>query len=533
NEHRVEYVNPAFLKMLSINEQTVLAGAPTRAMLEQSVGCSTRPAQALIDTLAAKNGERLELDLSNGRTLTRISHSVTDAEGHSLGQLWIYEDVTNERQVAQQLVYMAERDPLTGLYNRHRFQQQLENLIASSIRNQTRFALLYFDLDDFKYINDTFGHRAGDMVLVRAAGEISSILRHIEMFARLGGDEFAILSVIHQSVDISALPARIVDAIASIPLQLRDTSVHLTSSVGVAIFPEHGENAEDLVAHADAAMYQAKNLGKNTWTIYDPSRDSSRAMVHRMSWYNRIGQALERNLFELHFQGVFQAGKKTLSHLEVLIRMRDPGDPDNLIMPGQFIPVAEKNKQILNIDRWVIKQSIELLSRDPRLPPLAVNISGRSFDEPALPQFIHNQLSEWNVNANRLIIELTETAAVSDIQDAQRFIEAIRQTGCRVCLDDFGSGFSTFGYLKYLNVEILKIDGLFIRDLPDNRDNQIFVKAMVEVARGLGKTTVAEFVEDAATLEMVRSLGVDMVQGYYLDRPKPRIAVAEELLELE
>jgi len=244
-----------------------------------------------------------------------------------------------------------------------------------------------------------------------------------------------------------------------------------------------------------------------------------------MSWHNRIAQALEKNLYEMHFQGVFEAAQQTLSHLEVLIRMRDPNDPTNLIMPGQFIPVAEKSKQILHIDRWVIKRSIELLSRYPNLPPLAINISGRTFDEPDVPQFIRNQLSEWNVNPNRLIIELTETAAVSDIQDAQRFIEAIRQTGCRVCLDDFGSGFSTFSYLKYLNVEILKIDGLFIRDLPDNRDNQIFVKAMVEVARGLGKTTVAEFVEDAATLDMVRSLGVDMVQGYYLERPRAQVAV--------
>ncbi|HET7061039.1 MAG TPA: EAL domain-containing protein, partial [Nitrosospira sp.] len=500
NEHRIEYVNPAFLKMWGIGEHVDLVGKPTRAVLEQSVEYAARPPLTSKDILADEPGNRLELDLSNGRTLTQTSHGVSDAEGHSLGRLWIYEDITYQRQAAQQLLYMAERDPLTGLYNRHRFQEQLENMIASSIRNKTQFALLYFDLDDFKYINDTFGHRAGDLVLVRAAGEISSIVRHIEMFARVGGDEFAILSGIQPGEDISSLPARIVAAIASIPLQLGDTNVHLTSSVGVAIFPTHGETAEDLVAHADAAMYQAKNLGKNTWTMYDSARDSSRAMVHHMSWHNKITQALEKNLYELHFQGVFHAATSTLSHLEVLIRMRDLNDPSNLIMPGQFIPVAEKSKQILHIDRWVIRRSIELLGHYPNLPPLAINISGRTFDEPEIPQFIHNLLNEWNVSPNRLIIELTETAAVSDIQDAQRFIEAIGQTGCRVCLDDFGSGFSTFGYLKYLNAQILKIDGLFICNLPDNRDNQIFVKAMVEVARGLGKITVAECVEDAATL---------------------------------
>lgn len=194
--------------------------------------------------------------------------------------------------------------------------------------------------------------------MIRTAGEISSIVRHIEIFARLGGDEFAILSLIQHKDDISALPARIVAAIASIPMRFDGTNFRLTSSVGVAIFPEHGETAENLVAHADAAMYQAKNKGKNTWTIYDPARDASEAMVHRMTWHNRITQALEQDLFEIHFQGVYETTHSTLSHLEALVRMRDSEEPDRLIMPGQFIPVAEKNGQIVNIDRWVIKRSI-------------------------------------------------------------------------------------------------------------------------------------------------------------------------------
>ena len=402
NDPRIEYVNPAFLKMWDIGGQAELVGMPSRAVLEQSMGHFARTPEVSKDILADEPGNRLELDLSNGRTLTQTSHCVTDAEGNSLGRLWIYEDVTYQRQAAEQMIYMAERDPLTGLYNRHRFQEQLENMIASSIRNKTQFALLYFDLDDFKYINDTFGHRAGDTVLKRAAGEISAIVRHIEIFARLGGDEFAILSAVQPEGDISALPARIVAAIGSIPLQFGDTHVNLTSSVGVAIFPKHGETAEDLIAHADAAMYQAKNRGKNTWTMYDPARDSSQAMVRHMSWHNRITQALEKNLFELHFQGVFHAEQRELSHLEVLIRMRDPDDPSKLIMPGQFIPVAEKSKQIVHIDRWVIRRSIELLGQNLNLPPLAINISGRTFDEPEIPQFIRNLLSEWNVDPQPL-----------------------------------------------------------------------------------------------------------------------------------
>lgn len=528
NQQRVEYVNPAFLHMWSISAHDSLLNEPTRTVLERSTKHFTQLTHASQHVLSAldthETSERLELELNDGRILTQLSYPVNDVEGRVIGRLWIYEDITQERQTAQQLLHLAEHDPLTGLYNRHRFQEELNLMIATSLRSHHQFALLYFDLDDFKYINDTFGHKAGDTVLIRTAGEISTIVRHIEVFARLGGDEFAILSLIQPHDDISILPARIVASIAAIPLRFRGTNIRLTTSVGIAIFPQHGETAEDLVAHADAAMYQAKNQGKNTWTIYDPARDSSEIMMHRMTWYNRIAQALEQDLFEIHFQGIYETARSTLSHLEALVRMQNPNEPDNLIMPGQFIPIAEKNGQIVNIDRWVIKRSIELLHQNPDMPPVAINISGRTFDDPAIPHYIRSLLNELNVDPGRLIIELTETAAVSDIQDAQRFIEAVHQTGCRVCLDDFGSGFSTFGYLKYLGVEILKIDGLFIRDLPNNRDNQIFVKAMVEVARGLGKIAVAEFVEDAATLDMVKSLGIELAQGYYLGCPTAEIS---------
>lgn len=203
-----------------------------------------------------------------------------------------------------------------------------------------------------------------------------------------------------------------------------------------------------------------------------------------------------------------------------MVRMVDEENPDELIMPGRFIPMAEKSGKILNIDRWVLAQSIRLLEEKPDMCPLAVNISGRSFDDPTLPQYISDLLREAKVAPSRLIVELTETSAVSDLADAQRFIEALRVTGCGICLDDFGSGFSSFAYLKHLSVDTVKIDGLFIRNLPHDHNNQVFVKAIVDVAKGMGKLTVAEFVEDAVTLAMLRKFGVDRVQGYHLDRPR-------------
>lgn len=347
NEKRVEYVNPAFLRMWNIGEHVNLLNKPTKTILESiDNGSPAQPSHASKPAFTVLDiheiSERFELELNNGRILNQLSYPVNDTEDRIIGRLWIYEDITQERQTAQQLLYLAERDPLTGLYNRHRFREELESLIAISLRNRQKFALLYFDLDDFKYINDTFGHGAGDTVLVRTAGEISCIIRHSEVFARLGGDEFAILSHLQPDSDLGTLPARIVTAISSIPLHFRGTNIRLTTSVGVAIFPDHGETGEDLVAHADTTMYQAKNQGKNTWAIYDPKRDSSKVMIHRLTWYNRIAQALEQNLFETHFQGIYETTHNTLVHLEMLIRMRDVDKLTHLIMPGQFIPVAEK-----------------------------------------------------------------------------------------------------------------------------------------------------------------------------------------------
>ena len=240
-----------------------------------------------------------------------------------------------------------------------------------------------------------------------------------------------------------------------------------------------------------------------------------------MTWNDRIAHALDNNLLRLYFQGVYHAQSGVLSHLEVLVRMQDKDNPAQIIMPSHFIPFAEKSGKILDVDRWVVRQSIILLASSPDIPSLAVNISGRSFDEPGLPQYIADHLAQFKVAPHRLHVELTETAAVSDLHDAQRFIEALHHTGCMVCLDDFGAGFSSFAYLKHLRADTLKIDGMFIRDLPNDRDNQVFVRAIVDVARGLHKETIAEFVEDAKTLAMLRDFGVDKVQGYYLDMPTP------------
>ncbi|MGE5320105.1 MAG: EAL domain-containing protein [Hyphomicrobiaceae bacterium] len=522
---RVIYHNPAFTRMWMLDETTGLIGLPVHEVLAKSTSMLAHPdhfamhLQSALDT--REPSENYEIQMSDGRVITELDYPVRDREGRFIGHLWVYEDVTRERQTAEQLVYLAERDALTGLYNRHRFQQELARTMLDSDRHQTQCAVMFFDLDEFKTINDSYGHRAGDALLIRVASEIGTLVRRNEVLARLGGDEFAILLPSVRADEAEALADRVVRAIAQIPFRFEGQNLRLTASLGIAYYPGQATDADDLVARADIAMYQAKSAGKNTWRVFRADNEADTEMRSRLSWGERISSALDNGLFQLHFQGVYRAEDSTLSHLEALIRMTDERNPGHLIMPGHFIQLAEKSGRILDIDRWVIHETLRRLAEDPAIPSIAFNLSGRSLSEPGLPQYISDALRRTGVNPSRLIVEITETAAVSDLHDAQRMIEALRRLGCGVCLDDFGVGFASFAYLKHLHVDTIKIDGIFIRDLPSEPDNQVFVQAMVSVALGLGKSVVAEYVEDGRTLALLRQFGVDLVQGYYLDRPTP------------
>ena len=519
---RVVYHNPAFCHIWRVPEQQTLIERPATRVFDhaQSEILDVGGFQAhLEEILGEREPGSLEIHMGDGRVVTQLNYPVLDREKRFLGHLWIYEDVTSERQTAEQLLYLAERDSLTGLYNRHRFQVELERMLAESGRHRSDSALLFFDLDEFKTINDHFGHKAGDALLIRIAGEASGLTRRNEMLFRLGGDEFAVLMPGADRAQAEALSERIVRAIAQVPFRFEGQSLHISSSLGIALYPEHAADQDQLVACADAAMYQAKQAGKNAWRAYRADLDNTPEMVSRLSWNDRLARALEHDLFEIHYQGVYHTGTRALSHVEALIRLRDEHSGE-LIPPGLFIPVAEKSNKILEIDRWVLRQCVRTLAERPYAPPIAVNISGRSFDDPGLPGYIGDLLREYRADPGRLQIEITETAAVSDLTDAERFIESIKQAGCGVSLDDFGAGFASFAYLKHIRVDTIKLDGMFIRNLPHDHDNQVFVRGMVEVAKGLGKTTVAECVEDEATLLLLRELGVDKAQGYHLDHPR-------------
>lgn len=524
NENRIVFFNPAFCEMWGLSSHQIMIGRPIGQILQLA---DNRPAMGdvlsyYLEELASLE-ERVdfgEVTLNDNRIILQSCYRVTDPQGETNGRMWVYEDVTQQRLIAERMVSLAERDALTGLFNRHRFQQELLRMVSEADRRQTTMALVFFDLDEFKLVSDSFGHTVGDELLKSIAREVGKQVRLHEVFARLGGDEFAVLLPECDEFEVSKLAERIVQTVLQMQFVAGNHVMRPSTSVGVAMYPLHASSPDQLVAHADTAMYQAKAAGKGTWRIYRPESDYTRSELSRLSWKERIIDALENDGFELHYQGIYHTADRSLAHLEALVRMKDADSPGGIIMPGQFIPHAEKSGKIVDLDRWVIREVIQLLAQYPDCPSIAVNVSGRSFDEPELPLYIASLLTQHKIDPKRLLVELTETSAVSDLSDAQRFIDALRDTGCVVCLDDFGVGFASFAYLKQLKADVLKIDGLFIRDLPNDSDSQIFVRGMVSIAHDMGKTTIAEFVENETIFNMLLEFGVDQVQGYWLDKPQ-------------
>jgi diguanylate cyclase (GGDEF)-like protein len=519
----VRYANSALHQVWLMPPDAALVGLPAHEALRGAGSMLSKPdhfSRLVLSTPGThETSDTVELEMGDGRILTQMCHPVRDADRRLIGRLWVFEDVTQERRSAEQLIYLAQHDGLTGLYNRRQFESALERELSVAARQGSKVGLLFFDLDEFKHLNDHYGHRAGDVMLTRVANEIGGVMRRNEVLARLGGDEFAMLVPDLSSMDeAKGLADRIVRAVARIPLTFDGRALRITTSLGIAVYPDHASNLGELVVNADLAMYRAKESGKNGWKVFDSTAAVDNTA--RLDWNGRLQHALENNGFVLHYQPVYHIGG-TLGHYEALVRMVDHDHPDHLIAPAHFVPAAEKTSHILALDRWVLQAAVQDLALNPGVPGIAVNVSARTLAEVSFPPYLLGMLEQYNVPPTRLLIEVTETAAVSDLQDARRFLEILRPRGCRVCLDDFGSGFSSFSYLKHLDADVLKIDGQFIRDLAKDRANQLVVQAIVAVAKGLGKSTIAEFVEDQASLDLLTQYGVNAVQGYHLGLPSP------------
>jgi diguanylate cyclase (GGDEF)-like protein len=382
-------------------------------------------------------------------------------------------------------------------------------------------ALVVLDLDDFKAVNDTLGHHAGDEVIIAVAGLLKTQLRDSDVIARLGGDEFAILLPAGTVEEAAAVAAKLVRAVREeVTVLGTPRARRITTSIGVAPFTSAEETGEEVLVNADLAMYEAKEAGRNRHAVYVTDRHEPQRVQARMHWVERIREALEDERFVLHAQPILDLRTGAVAQYELLVRMLD--DDGGVIPPGAFLPVAERFDLVQEIDRWVTRSAIELIAQhagdDLRL---TVNLSGRTLTDDRLLADLEREIERTGADAGRLTFEVTETAAVENIQLAREFAERLRGIGCRFALDDFGAGFGSFYYLKHLPFDYLKIDGEFVANCLASRTDQLVIRAVVDIAQGLGKETVAEFVGDADLVEFLRSQGVDYAQGFHVGRPLP------------
>jgi diguanylate cyclase (GGDEF)-like protein/PAS domain S-box-containing protein len=483
---------------------------------------------------------------SNSQLITRKGRHIAVEEsaapiwsdaGEVLGAVVVFRDVSHERKLSKQLSWNASHDTLTGLINRREFETQIAAALHSAKQDGHHHALLYMDLDQFKIVNDTCGHSAGDLLLQLLSKMLQTQMRDSDILARLGGDELGVL-LPHCPPDQAMLIADdLRQSIKNFRFVWDHHSFELGASIGVVEINHYSKSMTELLIAADQACYLAKEGGRNRVHLYQESDLGLTRRHGEMLWVPRLNEAFERKYFRLYAQPIIGLGANMTSHDEVLIRIQTPkGD---LVLPGAFIPAAERYDMMVAIDRWVIKAichhlktlrdslSLEqtfITAPNPAPAQYSVNLSGTSLSDEGLHDYIIEQFVLYDVAPEQICFEITETAVIANLPKAQAFMAGLKVLGCRFSLDDFGSGLSSFAYLKALPVDYLKIDGIFIRDIANNAINRAMVKAINEVGHVMGISTVAEFVEDEPTLAVVRELGIDYAQGYAVGMLRPLTA---------
>jgi diguanylate cyclase (GGDEF)-like protein/PAS domain S-box-containing protein len=449
---------------------------------------------------------------------------VTDADGRSEMIIQAI-DITERRRLEEQLRYLADHDALTGLIGRRRFSDDLSREVARVKRHGGQASLLLLDLDGFKFVNDAFGHSVGDDLLVRIAHALARVVREGDTLARIGGDEFAILLPETDLDGARIVGTKLLQAVREHGRVLQQGKyTDVTVSIGATSL-ERGTSpdAEHLLVEADVAMYEAKDAGRDRIVGYQRAARRREHRVRHADWVSRIRDAIRDKHLVLHAQPIVSLNPAADDgeHYELLLRLQDG---DKLIPPGAFLYHAERDGLIVDIDRWVLSEAIGILQaadRDGRDLSLSINFSGRTVQDQGLPDELEAMLAGAGLRPGALTVEITETTAITNLVAAGALARRLRGLGCRLALDDFGAGFASFFYLKHLVFDTLKIDGEYIERLPRSATDQLIVRAIVDVAHGLGATVVAERITDEATVTLLRGLGIHHGQGYHLGRPGP------------
>jgi len=455
------------------------------------------------------------------RTTARLSGNLDPISSILL----VCEDISETYQLSRKLSYQASHDRLTGLYNRHEFELRLQQLLNRCDGETAVHALFYLDLDQFKIINDTCGHGAGDELLRQVGHRLKKAIRQHDCLARLGGDEFGILMEDCRPEQASEAGHILTHCLNEFVFMWSGKQFSTSASIGMVLVNQGDHSVPDLLRKADSACYMAKDTGRNRVHLYQDDDQALADLSGQMQWVPRIEQALAQSRLQLNMQPIvpLQHSGATGLHCEILLRMLD--DDGKTIAPGEFLPAAERYNLIQRLDRWVLSSTMDWLHSSPdilaNLAIVSINLSGQSVGNESLLDFILQHIDRHAIPAEKLCFEVTETAAIANLDNATRFIGILRKKGCRFALDDFGSGLSSFSYLKNLPVDFLKIDGVFIKDMVRNSIDCAMVKSINEIAHIMGKQTIAEFVEDEATYVTLKKMGIDYAQGYGIGIPRP------------
>jgi diguanylate cyclase (GGDEF)-like protein/PAS domain S-box-containing protein len=445
---------------------------------------------------------------------------VRDDEGRPLNLIAQVQDISERKELEGRLEQLVDHDFLTALFNGRRFEQALAQETKAAARYGGGGAVLLLDLDHFKDVNDQFGHKAGDDLLKTVAAALRGRMRETDVLARLGGDEFGIILPQVDSQQAELVAEGIVKTLRRQTAMQAAHQIPVTASVGVALFD--GLTSIEILSAADLAMYEAKEAGRDRFAVYRPLTGTPPRRSSRLAEAERVQCALTQDRLELLCQPILDLATNEVSQYELLLRLRT--EDGHLLPPSAFLYVAERFGTILAIDAWVVRQAVGLIAthaKAGRSLTLNVNISAKSIGNSQLVAIIDRALADSRIDPACLVFELTETAAIGNIDLAKSFTTELRRRGCRFALDDFGSGFGSFYYLKHLPFDYFKIDGDFIRGFGANPTDQLVVEAIVGIARGMGKKTVAEFVTDQAMTDRLRRSGIDYAQGFHIGMPRP------------
>ena len=530
----IEYVNPMFEQVTGYSKKEIIGKNPRIFASGDTLKVQYEELWNII--LAGKIWSGLfKNKKKNGEYywVKAIISPVMDEEGNIIHFLGVQEDITEKRVSKERLQYLTHYDGTTGLINRARLIELLDEWISNSQSGDESGVLILIDLDQFKFISDTFGYGMGDEFLRRVARLLQTNLRYLDakyikkstmesVLCRLSGDEFAIFLPAAGRAEGMIVAEQARKAIED--FYQPDVSCHLTASIGIAVYPDHAKTTSDLLTKADISMFRAKELGRNRCHIYNSDERYLEHMHSRLKWKENILHAIKENRFEAWFQPILDLSDDSVHHYEVLARMRD--NDGRIIMPGPFIDIAERFGLLGAIGRVIIEKALidlsDLVHKGSDLT-FCLNISGRELGDDEFLYFLQSKIHELGVPPNRLIFEITETSSINDMDAAIKFLKALKLLGCHMALDDFGIGFTSFLYLKELHIDYVKIAGPFIKNINKNLNDQLFVKAIADVARGMNIKTIAEFAEDDETIKLLKEYGIDYAQGYIIGKPCPTL----------